>query len=106
MIPAFLDEDDIAVVLGVVKAAGWAVGRDELLDEFPDGGVCVMVVGELVEGFGWSGERPLRSTHIRYRESRVFRMADRGEMRQCDRKGEREGVSLACSVRCGQDSFE
>ena len=33
------DQDDVAVVLGVVSAAGRTVGRDELLDEFLDGGI-------------------------------------------------------------------
>lgn len=37
---------------GVVRAAGWAVGRDELLDEFLDDGVGGIIGGELADVFG------------------------------------------------------
>jgi hypothetical protein len=47
-----LYQDDVAVVFGVVSATGRAVGRDELLDEFLDGGIRGIIGGELVEVFG------------------------------------------------------
>ena len=42
----------VTIVLGVVSPTGWAVGRDELIDEFLDGGVCRVVFGELAEVLG------------------------------------------------------
>ena len=45
----FLDEDDVAVVLPIV---GLAVGRDEAVDEFLDGGKCGVIGREFGEVFG------------------------------------------------------
>ena len=49
---AFLDQDDVAVIFGVVSPTGRTVGRDELIDEFLDGGVGGVVGRELAEVFG------------------------------------------------------
>ena len=46
------DQDDVTVVFGVVRAAGWAVGRDELLDEFLDDGVAGVMVDWVVGSDG------------------------------------------------------
>ena len=47
-----LDQDDVAVVLPVVGLAGRGVGRDEAVDEFPDGGEGGVLGFELGEVFG------------------------------------------------------
>ena len=47
------DQDDVAIIFGVVGLARRGVGRDELLDEFRDGGVCGVIGGELSSGLRW-----------------------------------------------------
>jgi hypothetical protein len=49
---AFLDQDDVAVVLVVVGLVRRCVCRDEAVDEFLDGGICGVRLGELGEVFG------------------------------------------------------
>ena len=49
---ALLDQDDVAVVVGVVGFTRRCVFGDEPVDEVLDGGICGMVFGELAEVFG------------------------------------------------------